>query len=153
MVDAQFSDFKQRKGCRVLKSLRTCWYHDKLIHEMVDPRMRLVRKLRIGASELRDHSFYLNGFSRSCPHCGYVREDLRHFFFECPAYKVQREVFLVETKKLLDKINCVVSTASVLGFHRNLKYRGFTKSTVDLRRKVFQQTMDFISSSKRFQYA
>ena len=152
IVDAHLSDFKQRKGCRVLKSLRTSWYHDKLIHEIVDPRMRLVRKLRVGASELRDHSFYLNGFSRSCPQCEHVREDLQHFFFECPSYKVQREVFLAETKKLLDKINCVVSTATVLGFHPNLKNRRFTKSTVDLRRKVFQQTMDFISSTGRFQY-
>ena len=31
-------------------------------------------------------------------------EDLQYCFFECPAYKVQREEFLVETKKLLDKI-------------------------------------------------
>ena len=148
----QFTQFVQSRYGRVLKSLRRKWYHDSLIHEMTHPLMRIIRKLRLGSSELRDHSFYLNGGDRTCPKCQRGKETLDHYFFVCPSYKSQREIFISKCIPWVRKLNETVSVRTVLGFHEKLINPKFAQTTKHIRKKLLQETIDFISKTDRFKY-
>ena len=150
--EQQFTQFLNSSQGRVLKLLRKAWYHDSLIHEIVNPGMRLIRKLRLGASELRDHCFYMNGGTRICPMCNQDTETLNHFFFVCPKYISQRERFLSKFYIWTNEIGVNLNIRTILGFHEKLANKKFARLTRTVRENIFQETIDYILSANRFKY-
>ena len=56
----QWDQFLQDSPNNILTQYRDSWYHDPLLHQLNDPFMRIIRKCRLGVSELRSHSWFHN---------------------------------------------------------------------------------------------
>lgn len=84
----QWKTFQRPNPRHTLSLLGSDWYHDELIHTITHPYMRLLRKCRLGVSELASHSsFLLSSALKICQQCQQQNnETLTHFFFDCPSF-------------------------------------------------------------------
>mgnify|MGYP004021405239 CR=1 FL=1 len=151
--DLQESIFRRDYPNHTLCQYRKSWYHDSLLHRFRNPYMRLVRKCRLGVSELRSHSYYLNQGSKICPHCHTQQEEtLEHFFLSCPAFIPQRTEYLAKVTPLLRELNLPITVASFLGFDHNLEHRNYSSQQLSLRRHLYRHTCDFFRLTNRFKF-
>ena len=152
----QWEEFKVTCPKNILLQFRNFWYHDPLVHQINHPYMRIIRKCRLGTSELRAHAWYLNQHrSRICEHCNLgVEETLDHLFYTCPAFSDQRERYLANVAPILSDLNLPNTTASLLGFSDRLRFKNFSSShhICDQRRLLFTHTCQFLKSTDRFKY-
>ena len=151
----QWNRFKKNSSNHVLLSLRGGWFHDPLLTEIKHPYMRLIRKARLGVSELASHTHYMNAScNKICPHCHLNKlEDLDHYFLECPAYTQQRSEFLEKITPLLDELGLPNDrVSSFLGFPTGSASKRYFQCHRDTRRKLYLQTCHYMEASKRFQF-
>ena len=150
----QWSQFVKAFPRHTLSRYRKCWYHDPLIHQMTDPYMRIIRKLRLGVSEICSQSWFHNeNRSKICTYCSLQQvENLNHFFLVCPAFTEQRSQLNASVDSILNDLNIDFSVASLLGFDHRLKSKNFSKSHASLRRQLYQSTCNFLRSTGRFRF-
>ena len=150
----QWSQFVKAFPRHTLSNYRKCWYHDPLIHQMTDPYMRIIRKLRLGVSEICSQSWFHNeNRSKICTYCSLQQvENLNHFFLVCPAFTEQRSQLNASVDSILNDLNLDFSVASLLGFDHRLKSKNFSKSHTSLRRQLYQSTCNFLRSTGRFRF-
>ena len=150
----QWKEFcNSRKG--TLSSFREGWYHDNLLYSIRDPYMRLIRKCRLGVSELACHSHYRDpSCSKICAQCNLgVSEDLQHYFFECPAFHTHRKIFLNRIKPLLDNLGLPQGeVAPVLGFPEGSASKRYFKTHMSDRKQLYLATCTYMRSTQRFQF-
>ena len=124
-------------------------------HILLYPYMRLIRKARLGVSELASHTHYMNlSQSRICPHFKLNHfESLNHFFFECPAYSQQMAVFIEKISPILDELGLPNDkVSSFLGFPQGSASKRYFQSNRDTREKLYLQTCRFMETSQRFRF-
>ena len=151
---AQLKSFNQDFPMHTLSQFRKSWYHDCLLHRMSDPYMRIIRKCRLGVSELRDHSwFHTPERSKKCPHCHTQQnETLEHFFLHCPTFTVQRNHYLNAITPILRGLNLPITVGSFLGFDSNLEHKNYSSQQLSLRRRLYTHTCEFLRLTQRFQF-
>merc|ERR1711951_258312 len=103
---------------------------------MGDPYMRVIRKCRLGRSELAAHSYLLNeGLSKMCTHCKMqTSESLSHFLLHCPTYTKQRSKLFTLVNSILKELGlerkCVKSLLGINDGMRSKKHCQRTKNKV-----------------------
>ena len=152
--DIQWDQFVKESPKLTLSQQRGAWYHDPLIHQMNDPYMRIIRKLRLDVSEIYSHSWFRSQCkSKKCPHCSLDHDEtLAHFFLICPAFSGQRAKFRDNVIPILNDLSLPYSISSFLGFDQRLKSKNFSKSHMSNRRRLYQETCDFLRSTGRFKF-
>ena len=151
----QWSRFTSTPRCKTLREFRCGWYHDRLLHQLKDPYMRIIRKCRLERSELALHSFYRNPkASKICKCCDMkVEESLSHFFLECPAFVEQRSSYFTLINPILKELDVPQNhVKSFLGFNDHMTSREYCFKTRCLRRRLYEHTCNFIRNTKRFKF-
>ena len=133
---AQLKSFNQDFPMHTLSQFRKSWYHDCLLHRMSDPYMRIIRKCRLGVSELRDHSWF------------HTPERSKN----CPAFAVQRNHYLNAITPILRGLNLPITVGSFLGFDSNLEHKNYSSQQLSLRRRLYTHTCEFVRLTQRFQF-
>ena len=68
---------------------------------------RLITQFRLGLSPLRSDLFIYNIIDNPfCPSCGDTLETLKHFFLECPAYRLVRVTLIDDLVGSLNSVRC-----------------------------------------------
>ena len=152
--DIQWDQFVKNSPKLTISRYRGAWYHDPLIHQIDDPYMRIIRKLRLDVSEISSHSWFRNqNKSKKCPHCCLDQEEtLAHFFLICPGFSRQRAQFHDNVVPILNDLSLPYSVSSFLGFDQRLKSKHFSKSHSSSRRRLYKATCDFLQSTGRFKF-
>ena len=150
----QWNEFTSTSLRNPLTRFRDAWYHDPLLHQIQNPYMRIIRKCRLGVSELRAHSWFFDpSKSRKCNHCHTQHDEtLEHFFLKCPAFATQRTHFLKRIVPILKTLSLPITVASFLGFDKNLVCKRYSKRHGPVRRRIYRATCDFLKHTKRFTY-
>lgn len=148
--DEFLRECRDTDACTKLSRIRGyVWYHDTLLHSIGDPGMRKLRKIRLGVSELRDHTHFMNSGDRTCPQCGFARETTSHYFLHCSKYSSPRDIMLRKMEALIGR---PATICDILGFNVKLSNRRIERCTRDLRRTQYLLTLQYISQTKRFKY-
>ena len=117
--------------------------------------MRLIRKARLGASELLGHTPYMSqSGSKICTHCqSQCTEDLHHYFFQCSAFNSQRTKFLERIDPILQDLGLPShQVSSVLGFPQGPASKRYFSSNKDLREQLYLETCRYMRLTQRFSY-
>ena len=145
----QIETFEQGRG-EFVKLREKGWYWDPQLFLIDISEMRLFRKLRLGVSELAEHSFFLNENNKKCQNCSSGRnETLEHYFLECPKYSKIREKLFKEIKDIwgqAERINLKI----ILGFFKGVSSRKFRQKTKVKRRLSYRATCKYIRDTSRF---
>ena len=119
------------------------------IYTIHNPRgLKLLSRLRVGLSHLREHKFHHNFNDTLDPFCSCrtnSRESVKHFLLHCPNYSTIRcQLF----DGLLQKeINCLPYTSSYL---KDILIYGNKKFDLVSNKVILSSVIDFIIRSKRF---
>ena len=151
----QWNDFTTTSPNHILATMRGGWYRDPLLTELKDPFMRLIRKARLGVSELASHTPYMSqSKDRTCFQCSSnAIESLHHFFFECDGFRQQRVDFLSAINPILDELALPRNkVASVLGFPTGTASKGYFKYHRELREKLYLETCKYMRLTQRFSF-
>ena len=145
----QMESFQTGKGS--YRRLRgTGWHWDPLVYSLDNPQMRLLRKLRLGVSELAAHCFFLNKGDKKCRNCvSSEDEDLKHYFFDCLKYSKIRTDMHKELHNIWG-VDIDLSLRLVLGFSNNKKNYG--KSNREKQRKSYICVCNYIEKSSCFRF-
>ena len=109
--------------------------------------VKLLTRLRLGLSHLHDHKFRYNFQDCLSPvcNCGTDIEDIKHFFFHCVNYNIERQTLFDSISNVkpeflnLDEselVNLILYGDSSLTFYKN--------------KLILQSTINFILETKRF---
>ena len=151
----QWNDFETNFPNHILHSFRKGWYFDPLLTGIRDPYMRLIRKARLGVSELASHTHYMcQSKSKACTHCDSgSHETLHHFFFECSAYDSQRAKFLNTVRPILSELGLPFDQVwPLLGFPRGAASKRYFHTHKHLREQLYSETCDFMRKTSRFRF-
>ena len=151
----QWEGFLSTSPNHILGTFRGGWYHDPLLTEIKDPYMRLIRKARLGVSELASQTHYLSqSKSRICSHCqSNSIEDLHHYFFECSAYDSQRASFLDSVRPLLYSLGLPQGkVAPILGFPQGPASKRYFQTHSVTRKQLYLETCKYMRSTQRFRF-
>lgn len=115
VIKEKISCFTGPMGCKKLSKLRgPIRYHDSLLYSMRDPWMRQLRKLRLGVSDLLDHTHFLNEFIRNCTRCNSGEE---HFFIRCTAHAIPRMKYFCKLQVL--GVTDLDNVSKIMGLIKN----------------------------------
>ena len=151
----QWKEFASSQSCKTLREYRHGWYHDRLLHQLKDPYMRIIRKCRLGQSELAQHSFFHNPeASNTCQHCHMQQpETLSHFFLQCPAHAQHRSKYLASISPILKELELPQNQVkSFLGFNDRMTSKFYCRETRCKRKRLYEHTCDFMRNTKRFRF-
>ena len=128
------------------------YYRDQAIMRLSTKGSRLLRKIRLGVSELAEQSHSKNlSASSTCRFCTRNAEETpSHFLLHCPAFDKHRQPFLKKVRPLLHKCGLTLSAQNLLGMSQTLVKPSVEKSTRTLRENILSQTALFIFKTKRF---
>ena len=86
IILSQERNWVKSKVGKVLKQYKGCWWVDRIINDITDPTVNVIRRMRIGNSDLNTHKTG-HGRNRLCRNCdGGIPETLDHFFLGCKKY-------------------------------------------------------------------
>ena len=110
--------------------------------------VRLLAKIRVDFSDLRDHRFNHN-FNCDCPmcFCGLEDETVVHFFLYCPRFNDLRMIYLGKVSEILGSDVTVLPDdhlTHILMYGSNV-YNNITNNL------IISETIHYIKKSKRFQ--
>ena len=113
--------------------------------------IKLITRLRVGLSHLREHKFkhsFQDSLNPLCP-CGSDVESSSHFLLDCPLYANERRALLSTIRnvdcKLLETEKYNVLTQTLL--FGNVSFDEATNT------RILNATIDYMLSTKRFQEA
>ena len=150
----QWNMFQSSSDCATLRKYRRNWYYDPLLFEIKNPYMRLIRKCRVGRSELACHSGFRYSTGRLCTNCN-LKEDetLEHCFLKCPKFKQQRSALFKAIEPVAKDLGLShKSVKTLLGFDCHLVSKQYRRDKVLLRRQLYNHTCKFMQDSNRFQF-
>ena len=106
----------------------------------------LLTRMQLGFCSLNNYLFSRNLSVSSACTCGAPYEDLVHFFLHCPIHSYQRSQFLTAFN------NMNIEFANQLNENNLVRLftTGSPKLSNTMNQNVLQNTMNFISSTKRF---
>ena len=145
----QFLAFSRQPGRKGCSTWRQGWFHDPLLHSLKCKGARVIRKLRLGVSRLRCHTYFLAGNDKNCPNCGCI-ETVNHFFTHCPSYAREREELWRSTHDILRSLKVQPTCSAFLGFIPGLESQSFEKRTRRLRRQLLTFSAKYIVATHRF---
>ena len=109
--------------------------------------IKLIRRLRLGLSHLRDHKFkhnFLDWLNRIC-YCGQDIETTVHYLLHCPIFQMKDQFFSIFFRSIDENVlcgsDCKISGTLLFG----ISSFNDTKNT-----SVWNITIDYILSIKRF---
>ena len=110
--------------------------------------MRLITRLRVGMSHLREHKFKHNFqecLNPACS-CGLDIESTSHFLLHCPAFNDERYTLL----RTLNNIDWKLVELTKSSFSQTLLY---DNTLFDQQKKthILSATIEYILSTKRFE--
>merc|ERR1712035_152664 len=110
--------------------------------------MPRLRELRLFVSDLGCHAQRRKKLpTPNCPTCGHL-ETCQHYLLECKRFTKQRSKLLRDSTPLLAKLDCELSTSSLLGFFDFLGSKAREKDTRSTRKKLLNHTLAFITDFK-----
>ena len=149
-VKTQCRLYNSSKTGIVLKKYKSKWYRDKVIDTIGDRRIKVIKKMRIGNSDLNYHKKDVK-LSRICPNCDKRSiETNEHFFLSCPKFKYERSVLMkkIKSSRIKTKVNMM---KKILGFFEDVYC---SKKKFELYKKeikiILEASMDYISDTARF---
>ena len=105
--------------------------------------------MRLGSSDLADHTGYNYIDPSKCPACNKnIIETNEHYMEECGKYKVERKELYNKIKGILRENNLPFNTKTLLGF--NLNYKKVKERNNNVLEKIFYLVNQFNSGTKRF---
>ena len=136
-----------------LKNFRSKWYFDHALSFSNASAIRIIRRIRLGVSELREHSFFLTvNRSKICECQMGVDESPQHYFCVCPRYSGARTELLERIRPILRRLDIAFTASSCLGFHPRLENRQFEKHTRTDRLALLQEVSNYVVATSRFKY-
>ena len=111
--------------------------------------VRLLTKIRVDCSDLRDHRFnhgFLNCPSPLC-RCGSADETSEHFLARCPLFATQRATLLTTISRIL---NNDISILPVSHLSTLLMYGSKAYNTITNKLLILEATITYIKRTKRF---
>ena len=151
--ETQIGEFLGEKRSRGLKNFRSNWYFDYALLFSNAHAIRIIRRIRLGVSELLEHSFFFSqNRSKICGCHMRVVESPFHYFCVCPRYADPRKVLREKIRPILRRLDIPFSDRACLGFHPKLGNRQFEKHTRAIRLSLLQEVSNYIVSTSRFRY-
>ena len=99
----------------ILKQFKNKWYEDTVINTVVNERVHLLKKLRIGNTKLNRHC--KRGLLKICNKCGDNQvESNEHYLMECKEYEQQRKVMFEIVRGPMEDLGYNITTKTLLGF-------------------------------------
>ena len=149
--DRQVSALTRSKSGFCFWLRRGGYYRDQAI--MLSAKgSRLLRKIRLGVSELAEqsHSKKLST-SSTCRFCTLNADETpSHFLLHCPVFDKHRQPYLKKVRPLLQKCGLTLSAQNLLGMSQTLVRPSVEKNSRTLRENILSQTALFIFKTKRF---
>ena len=114
IIQSQTNQWIRAKEGVVLKKYKTNWWIDRISHEIEDPMMYQIKRIRIGNSKLNKHM--KKGPLRKCMNCDMgVEETNDHFLLECPRFNDDRNTLKINTENELNKLNLEFNVKNLIG--------------------------------------
>ena len=109
--------------------------------------LKLLTRLRVGFSHLREHKFkhnFQDTLNPLCP-CSLEAEDTYHFFMRCQSFSNQRNV-------LFDELNSINSEILKMSENKVVQVLLFGNKSFskDMNFRIITSSIHFIKGSKRF---
>ena len=119
------------------------------IYEVHNPRgNKLLTRLRVGLSHLREHKYkhnFRDTTNPTCPCGSNENETLEHYLLFCSYYKGPRQQLFISLCKNISLLT-FVNPQHIC----NLLLYGDPKLCLDTNKQIIKATMEFLISSKRF---
>ena len=94
----QQKQWNEAEEGRVLKQYKRRWWVDRVINDISDPMIHVIRCMRIGNSDLNSHQSKRG--SRLCNMCDNNSEETNeHYLLRCEKYKNEREELKMNVEK------------------------------------------------------
>ena len=109
---------------------------------------KLLTRLRVGLSHLRDHKFSYNFQDTSHPFCLctlHEKETVEHYLLHCPCHVTSREVLFETLRKHISLVTLVNPKYTC-----DLLLYGDSRYKWDTNKEIIKATIEFILSSERF---
>ena len=120
------------------------------VYDIHDPvGLKLLTRLRLGLSHLREHKFRHNFQDTLNPlcSCSLEPETVNHFLLHCPFYANQRKSLLDNIFDLDERISNLTETNLI----HLLLYGNPNIYTIDINSSIIKLTITFLSTSRRFE--
>ena len=134
----------------ILKQFKRTWYEDRIINNMMNDKVFLLKRLRIGNSKLRRHC--KRGDLKICVNCDEGKiEDIDHYLLHCKKYDGQRRLMLQKVRNNVDEMGVNITTKVLLGFFEvqfksKTKLKKFNKNMYN----VVDSVIDYVVQTGRF---
>ena len=134
----------------ILKQFKTTWYDDKIINIILNDKVYLLKRLRIGNSKLRRHC--KRGDLKICINCDDNKiEDIEHYLLHCKKFDGQRELMLQKVRNNADDMGIEITTKILLGFFETqFKSKGQMKKFHKNIYNVVDAVINYIVQTGRF---
>ena len=121
---------------------------ERPVYNVIDPSgLKLLTRLRVNLSHLREHKFrhnFLDTINPLCS-CSLEIESTKHYLLRCPTYSRIR-------KTLIDNLSELIGPLSNLSDKKlvELLLYGNERYSVDINTSLLRNTITFLKSSERF---
>ena len=136
---------------KVLKQFKKRWWVDRVINDISDPKVHIIRRMRIGNSDLNSH--HSGGINKICKMCDKNCEETNtHFLLQCERYKNERNELKKNVERNLSKMKIEMKTDTLLGVNEKLMTsRTMTKNYFNEIKNILYEVLKFIKKTKRFE--
>ena len=135
----------------MLKQFKKRWWVDRVINDISDPKVYIIRRMRIGNSDLNSHHYA--GGNKICEMCDKNCEETNtHFLLQCERYKKERNELKKNIERNLNKLKTEMKTDILLGVNEKLmSSRTMTKIYFNEIKNILNEVLNFIKKTKRFE--
>ena len=135
------------KEGKVLKQFKKRWWVDRVINDISDPKVYIIRRMRIGNSDLNSH--HSVGANKICKMCDKnCMETNSHFLLQCERFKKERDVLKKNIDRNLIKLNSEMKTDILLGVNEKLMTsRSMTKNYFNEIKNILTEVLTFIKKT------
>ena len=149
IISTQMKLWYQADEGKVMKKYKNTWYKDRVIDKIKDPMVYVIKKMRIGNSELQAHR--KAGKMGICA-CGEEEETIEHYFLRCKKYRDIR-VDMIKGVITVNK-KCGMSSVikSILGMYPEVfKSKTKSKKLENIIKENYKNVFQYMRKSKRFE--
>ena len=147
----QQKQWNEAEEGRVLKQYKRRWWVDRVINDISDPMIHVIRRMRIGNSDLNSHQPKRG--SRLCNMCDNNSEETNeHYLLRCEKYENEREELKMNVKRNMSMMNMKFSIENLLGLNqRIMSSKMLSKNYFNHLKNILVQVLNFIRKTKRFE--
>merc|ERR1712018_104403 len=100
---------------KALKQYKRHWWVDRILYDITNPVVTIIRRMRIGNSDLNAHKSG-HGRNRLCKYCDDdLPETINHYFLKCNKYINERRNLKNSIRRSLDHMKMKFTTRNLLG--------------------------------------